>query len=404
MSHRTMVGLCVVAVCSAHALALEPDEILVIANSSNAASVRLARYYCQKRGLPSGRVVPVALGTPVRDSMSRSDYEQRLARPIRRLFATRDDLANIKCLVTTYGIPFKVGRRGPQVGSDRRLKDLRRQLQQEKEAIAQQEENRSVGSAKHRQRSRRAMQLQMDIDRITGAETNASVDSELSLVLFGAYELYRWQPNLLRDTALQPCKTLMVCRLDGPSYGIAKGLVDKAIMGETNGLAGTAYVDSRGMLQKDAYGFYDQSLRDLAMLTQVKTSLPVKEERTAALFEPNSCPQAALYCGWYSVGKYVDAFEFVPGAVGFHIASYEAVSLRDARSTQWCPALLRKGITATLGPVAEPYLHTFPQPRAFFAELFSGRCLVEAFYRTKPFNSWQLVLIGDPLYRPFQKK
>ena len=35
-------------------------------------------------------------------------------------------------------------------------------------------------------------------------------------------------------------------------------------------------------------------------------------------------------------------------------------------------------------------------------ELFNGNSLAEAYYRTKPFNSWQLVLIGDPLYRPFK--
>lgn len=66
-------------------------------------------------------------------------------------------------------------------------------------------------------------------------------------------------------------------------------------------------------------------------------------------------------------------------------------------------AMLRDGITATLGAVSEPYLHSFPEPRAFFAEMYQGNCLVEAYYRTKPFNSWQLLLIGDPLYRPFKK-
>ena len=52
--------------------------------------------------------------------------------------------------------------------------------------------------------------------------------------------------------------------------------------------------------------------------------------------------------------------------------------------------------------MAEPYLHSFPEPRAFFGELYEGRCLVEAYYRTKPFNSWQLLLVGDPLYIPFK--
>ncbi len=404
MSRTLMVLLCTVLIGATRAPALEPTEILVVANTSNAKSVRLARYYCQKRGIPAGRIIPVALGAALRDSISRADYERRLARPIRRIFATREDTAPIKCLVTTYGIPFRVGRRGPEANAERRVKTLRDRLRRVEESLARMEDQKQTGTVEHNAQRRKVMQLKADIDRIMGVETEASVDSELSLVLAGAYELHRWQPNHLRGMTPQPFKTLMISRIDGPTYNIAQGLIDKALVAEANGLKGVAYVDSRGMLDKNAYGFYDQSLRDLAMLTQLKTSLPVKEERTGALFEPNSCPQAALYCGWYSVGKYVDAFEFVPGAVGFHIASYEAVQLRGAKSTQWCPSLLREGITATLGPVAEPYLHTFPQPRYFFGELFAGRCLVEAFYRTKPFNSWQLVLIGDPLYRPFGKR
>jgi hypothetical protein len=59
-------------------------------------------------------------------------------------------------------------------------------------------------------------------------------------------------------------------------------------------------------------------------------------------------------------------------------------------------------ILLALVAVSEPYLHSFPEPRAFFAELYQGHCLVEAYYHTKPFNSWQLLLIGDPLYKPFK--
>jgi len=122
------------------------------------------------------------------------------------------------------------------------------------------------------------------------------------------------------------------------------------------------------------------------------------------LFEPGSCPETALYCGWYSLQKYVDAFDFVDGAIGYHIASFEAAALRDPNSLQWCPAMLRDGITATLGPVNEPYLFAFPEPRAFFAALYDGRCLVEAYFLTQRFTSWQMVLIGDPLYRPFKTR
>jgi len=398
-----IICLCAIALCTTPLGALEPNEILVIANVDFPPSLRLARYYCQKRGLPSGYVVPVRLGATLGGTISRADYERRLARPLRQIFSTRDDMRNIKCLVTTYGVPYRVGGRGPLPGSEQRLEQLRQRLQQEKDAIAALEAEEQPDAVERAEHARNVAELEMDINRITGVETNASVDSELSLVMWGAYELYRWRPNALRGTAPQPFKTLMVSRLDGPTYEIAQGLVDKAIAAETNGLAGTAYIDSRGLFDKDGYGYYDQSLRALAFVTQLRTSLPVKEQRTQELFQPGDCPQTALYCGWYSVASYVDAFEFVPGAVGYHIASLEAVSLRDPNSGQWCPNLLAKGITATLGPVGEPYLAAFPEPKNFFAELFDGRCLIEAYYRTKPFNSWQMILVGDPLYTPFPK-
>ena len=252
--------------------------------------------------------------------------------------------------------------------------------------------------------SQRIKDLELDLDRLTGKETNASVDSELSLVLFGDYELYRWQPNHYKDDAPDAVfRVLMVSRLDGPSPQIAQALVDKALGAEKAGLHGTIYIDSRGIRDNSEYGRYDQSLRDLASWAQTHTSLPVKLDDAPTLFAPGTCPSAALYCGWYSLRRYVDAFEFVEGAVGFHIASFEAAGLRDPNSSEWCPAMLRHGITATLGPVDEPYLSAFPPPLEFFKELLEGRCLAEAFYRTNPFNSWQLVLIGDPLYRPFRK-
>jgi uncharacterized protein (TIGR03790 family) len=285
------------------------------------------------------------------------------------------------------------------------LAELRKIAVQEKEAIAQLEQKGLANSPEHKDRSLRLSQLQADIDRLSGNETHASVDSELSMVLFGPYELYRWQPNMLRKglTSIGGPKTMMVSRLDGANYTIASGLIDKAIKAEKTGLKGVAYIDSRGMFGKDLYGYFDQSLRDLALLVKLRTNLPVKEETTGQLFGPGECPQTAIYCGWYSLRKYVDAFEFVDGAVGFHIASLEASGLHDPNSTAWCSAMLRDGITATLGAVAEPYLHSFPEPKLFFSELFDGACLVEAYYRTAPFNSWQLVLIGDPLYRPFKQ-
>jgi uncharacterized protein (TIGR03790 family) len=393
--------------CCSVGFALEPDEILVIANSDIGASVQIAQYYCAKRSVPTNNILALPLGAALNDTIARNDYEKQLAEPIRKELSSREFVAEIKCLLTTYGVPFKVGGRGPLKDQEDKLRQLEKLAEQEKNKIEQLKQNGVTDiSREMKDIKRKLAQLQTEIDFIVGKETNASVDSELSMVLFGNYELYRWQPNRLKDNPLGLySNTLMVSRLDGPSFEIAKGLVDKAITAEKTGLRGIVYIDSQGIIDDKnpySYGHFDQSLRDLAALTRLRTGMTVKEERTKKLFEPNSCPQTAIYCGWYSLRKYVDAFDFVDGAIGYHISSWEAVDLRDPNSSQWCPAMLKDGVTATLGAVAEPYLHSFPKPKEFFLELFNGHCLVEAYYHTNPFNSWQLVLIGDPMYRPFK--
>ena len=387
--------------------ALEPDEILVIANRQIAVSERIVNYYCEKRKIPKKNIIYLALGYNPREGISRDDYERSLALPIRRELQRRFP-GEIRCLVTTYGIPIKVGPRGLLLGMGGKLNELKLLVSEEKQRLERLEQDPALDSnqmsIQKKQINQKITQMQLEIDRISGKETNASVDSELSMVLFRPYELYRWQPNMLRGDVLGlGFRTLMVSRLDGPNYKIIKGLIDKALTAEKTGLKGIAYIDSRGIVKKDLYGHFDQSLRDLAEFIRSSTKMPIKAEQTGQLFAPGSCPQTAVYCGWYSLGKYVDAFDFADGAVGFHIASVEAQKLRDPNSSTWCAAMLADGITATMGAVDEPYLHTFPQPKAFFVELFKGGCLVEAYYHTKPYNSWQLVLIGDPLYRPFKK-
>ena len=404
-----VVGL-VVLLWGGSAFGLEPNEILVIANRNISDSSQVGRYYCEKRNVPYENILYLHLGNRPIESMSRKAYEEQMAQPVRRELVRKRTLGQIRCLLTTYGVPTKIGQREPLKGREDELKHLEQSFKQQEEKIKQlkldDSSNKTKAANELNQSKQTLAMLKQQIDYIKGRETNASVDSELSMVLAGDYELYRWQPNKLKgDTSGLDFETLMVSRLDGSSCEIAMSLVDKALEAEKAGLKGVAYVDSRGLKDDKfgSYGYYDQSLRDMAMLTAALTEMPVKEERTGELFAPGSCPDTAIYCGWDSNGKYVDAFDFVDGAVGYHIASSEAVKLRDPNGAQWCTAMLRDGITATLGPVAEPYLHSFPEPKLFFAELYKGTCLVEAYYRTKPFNSWMLLLIGDPLYRPFSK-
>ena len=407
MAGKTTIIVLLMLIFSGKGLALESDEILVIANRQISASKRIAEYYRKKRKIPDKNIIYLALGHNPSETIKRDEYEKNLALPIRKRLQRRFP-GEIRCLVTIYGIPVKVGPQGPIPGKGRKINELKGLLSEEKQKLEQLKQNSALNpqqkSIQTKQINQKLTQIKGEIGRLSGHETNASVDSELSMLLYQSYDLYRWQPNLLRGQVPGlGYRTLMVSRLDGPDEEIVKGLIDKALTAEKTGLKGNAYIDSRGIVKKDLYGYFDQSLRDLGEFIHSNTQMPIKAEQTGKLFQPGDCPQTAVYCGWYSVRKYVDAFDFVDGAVGFHIASYEAQKLRDPSSSTWCAAMIRDGITATLGAVDEPYLHSFPQPKEFFSELFRGTCLVEAYYRTKPFNSWQLILIGDPLYRPFKK-
>jgi uncharacterized protein (TIGR03790 family) len=261
--------------------------------------------------------------------------------------------------------------------------------------------------------------LDAQLDAVSKNETGASFDSELSLVMWpDEYQLLRWQPNYLsrgfESSQLgQAFRTLMVARIDAPTLKLTKALVDTPLKVEAaGGLTGKIYLDARGIGKRDqpnvaagSYADYDRAL--LATADGVTKLYPEQEvvlDEEPALFQPGTCPDAALYCGWYSLAKYIDAFEWKPGAVAYHLASSEASTLRNEQSQVWCKRLLEDGVCATIGPVYEPYLMAFPRPSDFFAELMAGKkTLVECYYHTKPYNSWMMTLIGDPLYRPFKK-
>jgi uncharacterized protein (TIGR03790 family) len=246
------------------------------------------------------------------------------------------------------------------------------------------------------------------------AQTSASVDSELALIMAGPHQLAGWLPNpFCADFDSVPVitqireNTMMVGRLDGPKPEIAKRLADDALATEQTGLTGTFYIDARGLEPDGKYGgypWYDKHLVDLAQLIKDKTSMKVVLDNGPSLFPEGKCPDAALYCGWYSLRNYVDCFTWKKGAVAYHVASAEASTLKRSESNVWCKRMIEDGVAATIGPVQEPYLTSFPLPDRFFPLLMTGSMpLIEVYFKTIPNLSWRQILIGDPLYTPFRK-
>jgi uncharacterized protein (TIGR03790 family) len=416
---------------AAQARALEPRDVFILVNKNVPESRQVADHYCAKRGVPKENVI--VLDLPKGEDISRSDYDTRLAAPLRK--ALKDRRGQVKVLLSVYGVPLRVGRSQPTEQEQAQLKEVQaeaekvraveKRLQKEAaelEADAKKDpKGASAGELKGLRKQQAAVTAKLrDLDQrqrvLSHAETEACVDSELMLLWWDSYPLYRWHANLLyfqvpEEVRSRKPPVLMTARLDGPSAELARKLVDRALEVEKKGLSGKVYVDARGIGYKfdpkkpgDAtgYGGYDESLREMARLLEKEAKLPVVLDNKPALFAPRSCPDCALYCGWYSLANFVDSFEFVPGAVAYHIASSEAVSLRNPKTKLWCTNLLQRGVVATLGPVAEPYTIGFPKPAEFFGFLVTGKyTLVECYSKTVMLNSWMTVLVGDPLYNPF---
>jgi uncharacterized protein (TIGR03790 family) len=355
---------------SPHAHGLEPEEILVVYRATSRDARPLWDHYRAVRGVPKDN----KLGLHVTDSetVSRREFERWVLAPLRVELA-KPERAGIRCLLLLRGLPIRVAAPRPGEG----------------------EPGPRAGEAK---------------PQVAGARTETAVaafDSELALVLRPPPQLEGWVRNPLyrpgpptrgRPAASGPRRALMVARLDGPTLDVALGLIDSAIDGEKYGLSGEFCFDARGLEGTKGYAGFDGRIR-LAAEFASRAGVPVKLDTNKALFSDGACPDTSLYIGWYALGSYRDAFGFSPGAIGYHVASMEAHSLR--RGNAWVKGLLEDGIAATLGPVDEPYLGSFPDPVGFVARVLDGRyTLAEIYWETTPTASWMQLLIGDPLYRP----
>jgi uncharacterized protein (TIGR03790 family) len=346
--------------CPKVGFALEPEEILVVANLEMEESVDIAHYYMDRRLIPRANFLSLSL--TVNETMSRAEYDHTLKKSVLDALEKLRPKNRIEAIVLVYGVPLKVAPPRP------------------------------------------------DVDDLRNTNMRAAVDSELALVRAGDYELDGWIKNpyflgFEEDAlSLKKDQVLLVCRLDGPDAATVYRIINDSLATENRGLQGKAYFDARWPASKknnlSGYKRYDQSIHLSA--EAVKKRMPVIIDEQEELFPEKSCPQAALYCGWYSLAKYVDSFTWQKGAIGYHIASAECASLRNKNRPLWCLKMLENGVAATVGPVHEPYVQGFPLPELFFSQLVEGyMSLGESYLVSLPFLSWQIILIGDPLYQPF---
>ncbi len=366
-------------------------SVVIVFNKNVTESKEVAEHYADRRGVPEDQIL--GLDTSKSESITRQEFQTTLYEPIfqflkdNELFETDFELvpatreragmvyqnltkSKIRYLVLCYGVPVKI------------------------------KEDKALTEA-----AEEAMRVELRYNR-------AAVDHELAwlgrdpkrVVLAGPIENPIFGTQKAMD--IKPENGVMIVgRLDGPTADIAKGLVDKAMEAEENGLWGRAYFDARG-LKTGAYLQGDTWIRNAAQLAAragFETTLD-DQSKTFAAGDPLS--HIAFYAGWYNAhvsGPFSrDEVEFVPGAIAYHLHSFSASTLRTA-DKHWAGPLLAKGATATMGCVYEPYLGATPDIGVFFERLLMGFSFGEAAYASQRVLSWQTTVVGDPLYHPLSK-
>ena len=350
----------------------EGATVAVVYNSKSSDSKSVADHYAKIRNVPANNLI----GLPLSDNhtISRNEFTKTLEKPLTEILAKKNLLdgnkGTIRYLLLCWGVPFRVDK-------DNTIKP--------------------------------PPSMPTPLQR-----NEASVDSELALLPQIQKRIERTGiiSNPIFSTSqpesISPKNGLiMVARLDGPSHQLAMSLVDRAVAAEKKGLWGRAYIDLRG-IKTGALKAGEDRLRQVSEIISRSGFSTVIDNNPGTIPVGFPGDSIAFYAGWYGInveGLFAEeTVDFVPGAIAYHLHSYNGSMIRDAYS-RWIGPFINKGATATFGSVFEPYLELTPNQPLFFARIIqSGFTFAEAGYTATRALSWQTVFVGDPLYRPFGKK
>ncbi len=360
-----------------------PESVAVLYNSALPESRKLAELYQTSRGIPPENLI--ALRMPATPDIPRADYEKSILAPLRAEFDRRSwwkrgkqadgvtlpVVNKIRVLVTVRGVPLRIQQTPkppPKPG--------------EKPAPPPNPQQNPFAG-----------------------HDEAAVDSELAMFgvegvpVEGGLQNRFYQSKTGIAEANLPFLVL-TARIDAATYATCERMIRDAAETEKTGLWGMAYVD---IANKFPQG--DQWL-ETVVAENARAGIPTVVDRFNDTY-PKNYPMrdAALYHGWYDwnvSGPFLNPrFRFRKGAVAMHLHSFSAEQLTHA-SKNWSAPLLERGAPVTIGNVFEPYLHLTHDFGILHRNLLAGDTWVEACWKAMPVTSWQGIVLGDPLYRPFR--
>ena len=368
---------------------------VVVYNTKDPESRLLADFYCEARQIDPTHQIGVA--APLTEEISRADFEKSIEGPLLCEFVNRGywqfshdssgrlqlSEARITYLVLMRGMPLKIS---PCAASP----------------------DGSTAPTGSNTPTPPGPALSAD----PASCNSASLDSELSVMGYFHHPINgpMRNPYCINESkpltqSQIPGNLIMVARLDAPTADDVKRMISDGIRIEKEGLWGWGVTDLRS-ISEGIYRMGDDWIRTAASIMR-QQGIPVLGDDLPETFQEGyPLTEVSGYYGWYAAnveGPFADPrFRFLPGALGFHIHSSSACTLRDPKSG-WTGPLITHGAAASLGNVYEPYLGITTNLGTLARMLVTGHNLAESYYAAQPVLSWMSVLVGDPLYRPYAR-
>jgi uncharacterized protein (TIGR03790 family) len=354
--------LALVFIAASVAVGQDGHNVLVVINDNSSLSRSIGDYYARRRSIPQSNLCHIRAAD--QEEISRDQYTREVAAPI-GAFLRKSGLAEqILYIVTTMGVPLKIG-----------------------------------GSSG------------MDGD-------SAAVDSELTLLYS---DMKRGVPHPIKGSLPNPFfgkkdvaftharfPMYLVTRLAAYDFEGVKAIIDRSLLAANKG---KFVIDEKDSGEHSA----DEWLRSAAVF--LPKDRVVFDETTKVIYDQTD---VIGYAGWGSNDtnrhRRFLGFHWLPGAIATEFVSSDGRTFKKppdswnlgkdwttpsglfAGSPQSMTAdFLLEGATGASGHVYEPYLAQTPHPEILLPAYYKGRNLAESYYLAIRSLSWQNIVVGDPL-------
>jgi len=391
LSHMLLVPLAFIALQPAS----YADRTLVVINGDSPTSLAVGADYMKKRGVREKVIVHCqdSAESAAKETISVTAFRDTIEAPLKAVLSKHP---KIDFIVTTKGIPLRIdGQTGFGISGSRMSLDS------------------YLAGLDYNQRGNAIKVTLTDSGFVGTAWANRFWNSQerFSHAKFGGY---------------------LVTRLDGYTESDAKMLTAWALASEKEPPAGPILLDTC-----PSFGYADAKTQPVPLFTGtpdpakgVKSinelpyntyngdmlraaqdlgsrHMPVVLEKTD-LFAAGS--DLMGYCSWGSNDSHFDAgnykkLRFAPGGIAETAVSTSARTFLPTTGGQSLIAdLIAQRATGAKGYCDEPLLQAVASPAILFDRYTRGWTLSESYYAASRFVSWEDVVVGDPICRPYNRK